>query len=308
MEKRQEHRILLMTDTASDISDRDLKKSGIVMLYIPMVIDGKGYLDRADFSIDEFYQKLEKARELPVTSHIVPHTYLEAYTRAFEDGYTDVINTTITSRASTMFQSAVHAKKQFFEKYPQAKDKFHIYVIDSGAYTMGYGYPLIEASKMIKAGKSVSSIIEYLDDFFSHYETIFAPYTLEYAKRSGRLPAAAAFIGEVLGLRPIITVIDGVTKVAEKVRGEKNIPARIAQLAYSRASDKKAPTVVAYGNCPEVGEQIYNAVKKLFGTAPKAVCQVGAAITINAGPRVVGMLVRGEKRLDTRAREQDFLI
>ncbi len=122
-------------------------------------------------------------------------------------------------------------------------------------------------------------------------------------KKSGRVPAAAAFVGEVLGLRPIISIIDGKTTVIEKVRGDKNLITRLAEVGYANCADKKAPTVVVYGSAAECGEE---AISKRFGHSPKALWQAGAAIAINAGPKVVGLIVRGKKRLNTRAREQDY--
>lgn len=301
-------KILLMTDSASDISDSDLKTGGIVMLPIPVAIDGEGYLERVDFTTEQFYQRLEQAKELPVTSHIPAHVYENAYEDAYTQGYTDIINTTITSKGSNMFQAAVAAKKQFFEAHPDAADRLRIHVIDSGSYTLGYGFPIVQASRMIAQGKDVQDILSYLEDFYDHYEIVFAPFSLKYAKKSGRIPAAAAFVGDMLGLRPVISIIDGVTTVAGKIRGEKNLPAAIADYAYSRAADHGAPTAVVYGSVPQAREQMADAIRSRFGKAPSAFYQAGASIVINAGPGVAGMIVRGEKRTDTRAREQDFLV
>ena len=147
--KTTDQRILLMTDSASDISDADLLEGGIVMLPIPIAIDGKGYLERGDFTTREFYERLTAAKELPVTSHILSITYQQAYLDAFEQGYTDVINTTITSVGSNMFEAAVFGKQQFYKEHPEAEGKMNITVLDSGTYTLGYGYPIVEASKMI---------------------------------------------------------------------------------------------------------------------------------------------------------------
>lgn len=305
--KHCDEKILLMTDTASDISDEDLIKGGIVMLPIPLAIDGKGYLERVDFTTAEFYERLARAKELPSTSHILSPTYEQAYQDALEQGYTHVINVTITSKGSNMFGAAVQAKIQFYRQNPEALEKMQITVLDSGSYSLGYGYPIVEASKKIAAGKSAGEIVAYLDDFFSRTEIVFAVYSLEYAKKSGRIPAAAAFVGDVLGLRPIISIIDGVTTVTEKVRGDKNVIPRVVEYAYGRAADKKCATAVVTGSLEGTREEISKAISKRFGGAPRAFFQAGAAITINSGPKVVGMIIQGEKRLGTRAREQDYL-
>lgn len=80
----------------------------------------------------------------------------------------------------------------------------------------------------------------------------------------------------------------------------------IVDYAYTRAADKKAPTVVICGSVGQYGDDLHKAVSKKFGHAPRARYQAGASIAINSGPKVVAMLVRGEKRINTRAREQDF--
>lgn len=308
MAKKYQHnqKILLLTDSACDIEDEDLQESGIIMLPIPITIDGKGYLERVDFTKTEFYDRLQTAKELPVTSHILALTFQQAYEDALEHGYTDVITVTITSKGSNMFEAAVLAKRNFFEEHPEAAEDIRITILDSGSYTLGYGYPLLEAAKLIKAGATASDVIDYLEDMFSTIEIYFAPYSLVYAKKSGRIPAAAAFVGDVLGLRPIISIIDGKTTVIEKVRGDKNLVTRIVEQAYAHCTDKKSPTAIIYGSAEECGEEIWKAVAKKFGHAPKARFQAGAAITINSGPKVVGLIVRGEKRYQTRAREQDF--
>ena len=77
-------------------------------------------------------------------------------------------------------------------------------------------------------------------------------------------------------------------------------------MGYANCADKKAPTVVVYGSAAECGEEMSKAISKRFGHSPKALWQAGAAIVINAGPKVVGLIVRGKKRLNTRAREQDY--
>ncbi|MBC8585318.1 DegV family protein [Youxingia wuxianensis] len=299
-----EEKILLMTDTASDIADEDLIASEIMMLPIPITIDGQGYLERMDFTTEEFYDRLAASKELPVTSHISSFTYEQAYKDAFERGYTHVINVTITSEGSNMFVAAVTGKRQFFEEHPEAVGKMEIKVLDSGSYTLGYGYPLVEAAKMNLKGAGFEQIVDYLEDFFSTVEIHFAPYSLEYAKRSGRIPVAAAFVGDMLGLRPIISIIDGKTTIVEKVRGDKNLIPRILDYARSRCVDKDAPTAIVCGCDPTCGDDAFRQAKKVFGHKPKAIYQAGASIAINAGPKVVGIIVRGAKRVNTRMSEK----
>lgn len=296
-----DQKILLITDSACDIPDEALLRGGIVMLPIPIAIDAKGYLERVDFTREEFYGLLSTAKECPSTSHILATTYEQSYVEAMEQGYTDVIVVTITSRGSNMFSAAVLGKKNFLEEHPGA---LRITVLDSGSYTLGYGYPLIEAAELARGGASAEEVIAYLDDWFSCVEIIFAAYSLEYAKKSGRIPAAAAFVGDVLGLRPLISIIDGETKVVEKVRGDKNVVTHMVAYAKSRAVDKKPVTAAMRGTVDVYGEQLIKEITKVFGHAPRMYEKLGASITINSGPKTVGFLYRGKKRTGTRATEE----
>lgn len=306
MAKKQKsnERILLMTDTAADIPDEVILEGGIMMLPIPIAIDGKGYLERVDFTAEEFYERLAASRELPSTSHILSVTYEQAFEEALEQGYTDVILTTITSRGSNMFQAAVMGKKSFLEAHP---DALRITILDSGSYSLGYGWPISEAAELVREGLSAAEIIAWLDDWYSCAEIIFATYSLEYAKKSGRIPAAAAFVGDVLGLRPLISIIDGETKVVEKVRGDKNVVNRLVEYAAGRTVDKKGPTAVIYGSVESYGEDLVKSLSKRLGRAPRLCGHLGASIAINSGPKTVGLVYRGVKRVGTRAREADFV-
>lgn len=304
MAKKQktDERILLMTDTAGDLPEEVLQRGGVVMLPIPIAIDGKGYLERVDFTMEEFYNRLTAAKELPSTSHILSVTYEQAFQEALEQGYTDVILSTITSKGSNMFQAAVMGKKSFLEAHPGA---LRITILDSGSYSLGYGYPIAEAAEMVRIGACAAEVVAFLDDWYSSCEIVFAAYSLEYAKKSGRIPVAAAFVGDVLGLRPLISIIDGETKVVEKVRGDKNVVTRMVEYAASRA-DKKSPTAVIYGSVPDYGADLVKAITKRFGHPPRIHGHLGASIAMNSGPKTVGLCFRGAKRVGTRARETDF--
>ncbi|MBR6670044.1 MAG: DegV family protein, partial [Ruminococcus sp.] len=98
------------------------------------------------------------------------------------------------------------------------KIKISIKVIDSNGYTGMYGYPVTEAAKKVAKGTDAESIIAYLEEWFSCITAYFVPMTLKYAKKSGRISAAAAFAGELLGLKPVIEMVNGGSIIHEKIR------------------------------------------------------------------------------------------
>lgn len=288
-------RIKIMTDSASDIPKELEKQYDIRILSFPVTVGDKGYLERVDFTNEEFYEILQNAPKIPVTSQITVFQFEEEFKTFFEQGYAELIYVSIYSGGSSTYNNAVMAKEQFYESHPEAKTQFKIHLVDSKAYTMAYGYPVVEAAKKAQRGASSDEIVAYLEDWFDSVEIYFAPYTLEFVKKSGRVPAAAAFVGELIGLRPIISIIDGETKVIEKVRGDKAILPALFKHAKERIIPQ-TPYMLVRSTKNEECAELAAQLKKQFGYEAVGQFDIGAAISINAGPKVVGVIVKGQNR------------
>ncbi len=288
-------RIKIMTDSASDIPKELEKQYDIRILSFPVTVGDKGYLERVDFTNEEFYEILQNAPKIPVTSQITVFQFEEEFKTFFEQGYAELIYVSIYSGGSSTYNNAVMAKEQFYESHPEAKAQFKIHLVNSKAYTMAYGYPVVEAAKKAQRGASSDEIVAYLEDWFDSVEIYFAPYTLEFVKKSGRVPAAAAFVGELIGLRPIISIIDGETKVIEKVRGDKAILPALFKHAKERIIPQ-TPYMLVRSTKNEECAELAAQLKKQFGYEAVGQFDIGAAISINAGPKVVGVIVKGQNR------------
>lgn len=289
------NRIKIMTDSACDIPKELEEQYDIRILSFPVTVGDKGYLERIDFTNEEFYEILQNAPKIPVTSQITVFQFEEEFKTFFEQGYAELIYVSIYSGGSSTYNNAVMAKEQFYESHPEAKEQFKIHLVDSKAYTMAYGYPVVEAAKKAQRGASSGEIIAYLTDWFDSVEIYFAPYTLEFVKKSGRVPVAAAFVGELIGLRPIISIIDGETKVVEKVRGDKAILPALLKRAKERVVPQ-TPYMLVRSTKNEECADLAAQLKKQFGYEAVGQFDIGAAISINAGPKVVGVIVKGQNR------------
>lgn len=285
-------KIKLIADTASDIPDEALQRYNIDMPCVPIVVDGKEYVERQSFGIREFYRILSDSKEIPVTSRVPVEDFLRCYEDAYSRGYTDVICVTINAGASGTNASAQMARLQFYDKKPEAQAAMRINVIDSRTYSMAYGYPVIQAAKKAEEGVPAAAILEYLEDWFSRVEILLGLYTLEYARKSGRIGAAAAFVGDILGVRPIIAMIDGETKTVDKVRGERNLVPRIAANCKQLEAEE---VLVVVGAEDERADELKAQLKKEMGVEPP-VYNLGASIVINSGPRCVAAVYLGKKR------------
>lgn len=174
-------------------------------------------------------------------------------------------------------------------------DKLRIRVLDSTSYSGTYGYPVIEAAKMAEAGKSADEIEKYLADWFQVCEVYLAAYTLRYVKKSGRISAAAAFAGELLGLKPIILLKGEGTKVVAKPRGEQNVIPKLADVTCERI-EKSSPYIVIGGRDLARAEELAKVLTKRLGYPPVDIrFRVGGAIAANSGPDIVAVAFKAKK-------------
>lgn len=288
-------KIKFVTDSASDISEAYEKKYDILILNFKVAMGDKSYTSRVDFDNNKFYKMLDAYDGVPATSQITTLEFLEVYKKLYKEGYTDIIFTSINSKGSATYDNSIMAVSMFYDEVPQAQGKINIYNIDGRGYTGAYGYPVIQGAKKARKGMAAKDIVAYMRDWIDNCVIFFAPYTLKYAKKSGRIPSAAAFVGEVMGLKPVMRIQDNKIVTETKVRGEKAVVPKILDLTLEHMIPK-TPYCIVYGNDETVMEEMAQAMIKKVGYPPEKYFQIGAAIAINAGPRVVGVIFKAQRK------------
>ena len=221
-------KVKLITDSASDITPEDEKKYGIDIMPFDITLGDESLRERVDFTAPEFLEMIDKSEFLPKTSQITEIRFAEKFEHYYNEGYDAVIMVLINSTGSKTYENALLARKNLLEEHPEMA-KMRIEIIDSHCYSLGYGYPVIEAAKKLIAGQSVDNVVAYLTDMFNNCEIYIIGFNLRHMKKSGRINAAAAFLGELMGLKPLISLIDGESEVVKKSRGEKNAIADAVQ-------------------------------------------------------------------------------
>ena len=281
-------KIIIMTDSASDISAEDEKRYDIAVLPFMIELDGKSYTSRVDFDNNGFYELMAGSNEIPKTSQITPFEFQKVFHKAGQDGVTDLILVLINSKGSQTYGNAKMAVDSFFDEHPRYQGQLRITIIDGIGYNALYGAPVVEAAKMREAGKSADEIIAYLTDIMPRRQIYFGIYTLKYAGKSGRIPSAAAFIGDKLNLKPVMKICDNAITTAAKTRGERNLVAKVAEMSLADM-EPGTPYEVIYGNDPSCRDEMARIMTEKLGYAPSAAYQIGAAVAANAGPKVCGV-------------------
>jgi len=207
--------IQLITDSTSYIPDHIVQAHNIAIVPLSSNFNDESFLDIPS-QFTSFYEKLRSVDYIPKSSQPSVSDIYEAFERAVKKG-DQVIGTFLSSKMSGTYSTACMIKEQLLEAYPEAQ----IQIIDSASNCMQLGLCVLAGAKAIKEGKSFEVVLTIIEATKGKTRFIFSPDTLEYLRRGGRIGTAGAFMGQLLQVKPILTVCDGETTSLDKVRTRK---------------------------------------------------------------------------------------
>lgn len=283
-------KIKIITDSASDISVADEKNYDIHVVPFTIAIDDQVYTARKDFDNEKFYQMMDQYDEIPKTSQITAFRFVEAYKELFDQGYTDLICILINSEGSATYGNSKMAIDMLYEEYPECEGKINITCHDGQGYSGMYGQVAVEAADMVKKGASAEEVNHYVASTIPKRRIYFGIYNLKYAGKSGRIPSAAAFIGDKLGIKPVMKIWDHEITTADKCRGEKKVLAKLIDHAKKEMKEG-SPYQIIYGNDSALCQELVERCEKELGYKPNNIYQIGAEVAANAGPKVSGIII-----------------
>lgn len=282
--------IRIITDSGCDISKENEERYKGLLEIMPFMItiQGKSYTDRVDITPDEFYKVLKEQQEIPKHSQINAIQFEEKYRELYDQGVRTIIVDVINAAGSQTCSNAALAKRNVADSLADLE----IYVIDSENYSLCYGYPVVEACKKLEAGQSVSSVVAYLEDCAKHADAYIVGFELRHMKKSGRISAAASFLGELMGLKPLIYLGGPKTEVLRKARGEKAIIDAAVETISQRIIPE-TPWNIITTTRPDLEKEFIDKMTKKMGYGPTMVEKCGVVVSCNAGPDFIGVLTRG---------------
>lgn len=284
----------IISDSGCDISKENEERYSIDLMPFEITLGDLSFWERdGDLFGERFLHAINDSPEMPKTAQITQFRFEEKFEQCAKEGYDDVLVVLICGKGSQTYSNAVQAEKNLREKGKLGNTKFHI--LDSNSYSLGYGYPVVEAAKKLEAGQSMDMVLSYLEDWFASVELYFIGLNLRHMKKSGRIKAAAAFLGELMNLKPIIELTDGESTVLKKCRGEKLAISELVNLAADRAIPK-TPFVVVRSLSTSAGEEFIRQYKKKTGSELAMSEWVGCAVGSNIGTEFVAIFVKGQRR------------
>ncbi|MFW6378320.1 MAG: DegV family protein, partial [Bacillota bacterium] len=206
-------KIAIVTDSTSDLKKEDLDKYGIKSLPLKVIYKDRQYQDRVDITPAEVYERMED--EIPTTSMPSPQEIEDLYTELKEEGYTHIISIHISSGLSATYSNCRMVAEQM--------ENINVEVIDSQMLSMGLGRLVLYAKDLVASAElTCNEIIDKIEEKKDKIEIFFVVETLKYLKKGGRIGKVSGTIGELLNIKPIISIDDdGEYYTFTKVRGRK---------------------------------------------------------------------------------------
>lgn len=273
--------IRIIVDSSADYTCDEIKEKQMTLVSLNVNLDEKNYLDGVDITRDQLYEWLMESNGFPKTAQPSPEIFAKHFEEAKSAG-DDVICILLSSALSGTCQSAHLAKNM--------ADYDNIHIVDSLSATHVIRFIADKACQMRDAGNSVEEIIPVLEDLKGRAKVIAAVDTLEYLCRGGRVSRAAATIGNLANLKPIITVNpEGEVVVLSKCVGKNKSMSYILNALQEYELDESYPiySIYSYGmeNCISLEAKIVNAGYLIHSRQ-----QVGATIGCHVGPGAFGVL------------------
>ena len=272
--------IKLLIDSASDITKSEAEDLDMYFISEIITFGSKDYLDGDELLAHDFYDMLATS-EFPKTSQIVPTRFKQKFKELTEDG-SDLIVITMSSKLSGTYNSALTA----------ARDLENVYVVDSLNASLGERLLCLYAKDLIDQGHSAKEIFEKLEEAKYKINYLAVVNTLEYLKKGGRVSAAAAFAGELLSIKPVASVYDGVVNIIGKPIGIRKACKFVNnQIEKLGGINFEMPYGVNYsGNEDSILQKYLKNSKELFEQGDKLKKYVlGSTIGSHIGPGAFGV-------------------
>lgn len=271
--------VRIVSDTACDLPDDIVGPLGIGLVPLHVRFGGTEYLDRRELDVKEFWAKCAGQAELPKTAAPSPGAFREAFEAMAAEGAEGVVCVTLSAKLSATYESAAQAAKAM-------AGELEVEVIDSRSATVGQGLLVLAAAEKAAAGGAVADVVATALSTRDRLSVMGTIDTLENLKKGGRIGGAAAALGTLLSIKPVIEVRDGLVEQESRQRTRAKSLRYIADKA--RAAGPLERLAVAGANAADFDEFVLT-IAGIPSAHPRLVGDIGPVIATHAGPGTIGV-------------------
>lgn len=285
----------MLTDSTCDLPQELAQELELGIVPLILSVDGKEYhhyLDYRELGMRDFYTRLDAGAPVQ-TAQISPAEFRAVLEPPLQTGR-DVLYIVFSSGASGTFGTASLVGRELQADYPDRR----VAVYDSLCCSGGEGLLVYLAARYAQTGKTLDEVLAYLDEIRPKLVHWFTVDDLDHLHRGGRISAAAALVGGMLGIKPVLHVDDEGRLISmEKVRGRRKSLDRLVDRMAETAENALEQTVfVCHANCAEDGDYVVRQVKERTGAEDVRLFYIGPLIGSHSGPGTVALFFLGGKR------------
>ncbi|MBQ4150455.1 MAG: DegV family protein [Clostridia bacterium] len=284
---------VIITDSGCDLSPATLAEWGVPYETLTFRFDGdeKEYTN-SEMSSAEFYAKMREGG-IAKTAAVNSETFKTLFEKSLSEGH-DVLYIGFSSGLSTTFNSGRMAALELAEKYPERK----ILAVDTLAASAGQGLILYFALEKKKSGATIEEVAAYVDDVKFKTSIWFTVDDLVYLKRGGRVSPTVAFVGNMLGIKPVLHMDnEGHLINVSKVRGRKAAIMALADKFGALNTNPTQDTVfISHGDCINDAKELARILNEKYGATTKIITDVGPVIGAHSGPGTLALFFAGKER------------
>ena len=274
----------IVTDSTCELTADLVKQLDIHILPVIVTLGDKQFLDNVDITSKQVFEDMKKG-EIYKTSQIPLNTYIDVFSHYAKENI-PVINVVMSSGISSSYETSVIAVNMVKEEYKDAR----IYTVDSKCCSVEMGIAVKYMAMAAQNGKSYEEILKVLEFCKTNTGVLFTVSDLKYLSRGGRLSKASAFIGNMLNIKPILSVTeDGRLEVIDKVRSSKKVFQYIVDKVRSdipKEELEKAEMIISYADNEEIAIGMKQEIVNSVGMERDKVSlqDIGPCIGVHTGP------------------------
>ncbi len=277
------NKIALLTDSTCDIPKDFLDAYDIQVVPLTIIWGDEQFRDGVDLSAEDFYKRLEADPTMPTTSQPTPQQMVQAYDEAIRQGAEEVLIITISSAMSGTHESAKAAAKLV---------DFPVRVLDSKANSMSLGWQVLAAARARESGGDLQSMVDAVEKARSTMVYIISLDTLEYLRKGGRIGGASHFIGNLLNLKPQISVDHKSGEVAGGRRSrtrKKALNDLFVDFFDQVDREKDLKIAVLHNAAPEEAKTLADKIRAEIDPEEIIISIVSPVLGVHTGPRAVAI-------------------
>jgi DegV family protein with EDD domain len=289
------NKYVIITDSTTDLPQNKAAEWGVEIIPYIFNLDGKeyhNYLDWREISVKDFYDTL-RAGKLGSTTQVSQFRYMEIWEPFLKEGK-DILYMCLSSALSKSYDQSVLAARELNEKYPDRK----VITIDTKSASLGMGLLAYYAAKARDEGKTLDELAAYVEQVIPVMHHWVMADDLHHLRRGGRVSGAAAFVGSMLSVKPMIHMTkDGKLTPMTKARGRnKALEFMLEQITVHKMDPPNQPVFISHSDAPDLAEQLKNMIIAKHGNREFVINEIGPVIGAHTGPGTIALFFVGNER------------